>query len=331
MKKSAICFTRNGRNVIETLNRESNMQGITPVDGFVCMGSDEDPGELKKVTTSVAEWTREHFRQGEALIFVGAAGIAVRALAGLPADKLRESPVLVIDDLGTYVIPILSGHAGGGNKLAVVTAKLLGAQPVITTATDGNAAFSADVFAAENRLTIRNRQGIREVSAKALEGKKITLSIKDYPPREAVDILVADETDAEYTLLLSPKPYTVGLGLKRDKDREQLENFVLKTLSELGLSVDDVYALCTIDRKEEEPALLALRDKYRIPLLSFDSKLLEKAAGEFDGSEFVRKTVGVDNVCERAAMLGTGNRGELVLKKRAEDGMTIAVARRKMT
>ena len=83
-----------------------------------------------------------------------------------------------------------------------------------------------------------------------------------------------------------------------------------------------------IDIKEDEPAILNLRDKYRIPVLSFDAELLKKAPGEYTASEFVRETTGVDNVCERSAVLGAGTGCELVLKKTAKDGMTIAIAKR---
>ena len=72
----------------------------------------------------------------------------------------------------------------------------------------------------------------------------------------------------------------------------------------------------------------AMRDKYRIPVFSFDRELLEKAEGDFTASEFVREQVGVDNVCERAAVLGAGPGAELILRKQARDGMTIAVAKR---
>ena len=89
-----------------------------------------------------------------------------------------------------------------------------------------------------------------------------------------------------------------------------------------------MYAICTIDRKEDEEAIRALRDKYSIPVLSFDKELLMKAKGNFHGSAFVYDTVGADNVCERAAVLGSGSGGKLIVPKKAEDGMTIAVAKR---
>jgi cobalt-precorrin 5A hydrolase len=259
---------------------------------------------------------------------VGAVGIAVRAISGLPKDKLSDCPVIVIDDNGQFVIPILSGHVGGANKLAATIAELIGAIPVITTSTDINDAFSVDFFAAENNMNIANREGIKKVSVKALEDRKITLSIKDFPPKEKVDVIVADETDAEYSLLLKPRKYTVGLGMKKGKDKEEVEAFVRDTLDENGIDIKDVYAFCTIDLKEDEEAITFLRDKYRIPVLSFDKDILNKARGDFEASEFVLKTVGVDNVCERAAIVGAGASAELVSGKHVKDGMTLAIAKR---
>jgi cobalt-precorrin 5A hydrolase len=328
MNKFALCFSRNGKSIIEKLNAESSKRGLDPVKAYVSSHSgDEWPG-FCRIYGSVPEWTRSVFLPGNALIFVGATGIAVRAVAGLINDKLTDCPILVIDDNGRFVIPILSGHAGGANKLAMIISDLIGAIPVITTSTDINDAFSVDSFAVENRLAIPDKRGIKEVSVKALEEKKITLSIKDFPPKEKVDVIIADETDAQYSLLLRPRKYTVGLGMKKDKSKEALEQFFLETLRSLDLDTSDIYALCTIDIKEDEPAIIHLRDKYRLPVLAFDKDILERVTGSFDGSDFVKSVTGVDNVCERAAVAGAGSGSELILKKRARDGMTIAIARR---
>ena len=317
MKIEAICQSEDGKRIIERINADCGRFGMEPVrlsDG--------------KIKQPVAAWAASVFKPGNAILFVGACGIAVRALSTLPQDKLTDCPVIVIDDLGSFVIPLLSGHAGSANKLAVILAEILDAVPVITTATDIHETFSADTYAIENRLTIKNKDGIKKVSVKALEGKSVTLSIKDYPPAEPVDVIVADETDAAYPLLLTPKKYTVGLGMKKDKDITAVEAFVAETLQENGIGWQDIYAICTIDAKEDEAAIKALRDRHRIPVLSFDAALLQKAEGTFTSSAFVQDTVGVDNVCERAAVLGAGAGAELILHKKSRDGMTIAIAKR---
>ena len=328
MKKIAVCFTHNGEDIIEKLNTVLEEKGIEKVEAYISKDTEELREGFKRISVPIGEWTASVFQPGNALIFVGAVGIAVRSISGLPKDKLSDCPVIVIDDNGQFVIPILSGHAGGSNKLAAILAEVLDAIPVITTSTDVNDTFSVDTFAVENRLNVINRDGIKKVSAKAIEDKKITLSIKNFPPKEKVDVIVADETDKEYSLLLKPKKYTVGLGMKKDKDLESVEQFFLKTIKDNNIDVSDVYAICTIDLKEDEAAIKNLRDKYRLPVLSFDKEILNKAQGDFDGSDFVKNTVGVDNVCERAAVVGAGTGAELVLKKQAYDGMTIAIAKR---
>ncbi len=332
MKKIGICFTQSGVNIISRINSSCEKNGITEVEPFVLMADYKETGEgFTKVKVSLSEWTKEHFKTGNALIFVGAIGIAVRAIAPFIKDKLIDCPVVVVDDNGQFVIPILAGHVGGANKLAIVLSEMLGAVPVITTSTDVNGVFSVDQYAVEKNLSIANRDGIKKVSAKAIESKKITLSIKDYPPKEKVDVVVADEMDKEYSLFLKPKKYTVGMGMKKGKDALEVEEFFLKILRENGIEITDVYALCTIDIKEDEKAITFLRDKYRIPVISFDKELLNKAKGEFTSSEFVSQTIGVDNVCERAAILGAGAGGEFIVRKTAKDGMTIAIAKRFFT
>jgi len=327
MSRLAVCFSANGAKLISKICEACSEKNVTPLIPYAKTESEDIPVEFIKVDDDIYEWTSENFVPGNEIVFVGAMGIAVRALSGLPKDKLFDCPIVVIDDAGRFVIPVLSGHAGSANKIAESLASLIDAIPVITTSSDVNDAFSADTFAVENRLTISEKKGIKKVTSRALENKKVTLSIKDFPPKAPVDIIVADKTDAEHQLLLKPKMYTVGLGMKKDKDPSEVEAFFLETLKGNDIDVSDVYALCTIDIKEDEPALINLRDKYRIPVLSFDAELLNKAPGEYSASEFVRETTGVDNVCERSAVLGSGC-GELIIRKTAKSGMTIAIAKR---
>jgi cobalt-precorrin 5A hydrolase len=74
------------------------------------------------------------FKQGDALILICATGIAVRTLAPVLESKYQDPPVLVLDECGDYVIPMLSGHEGGANEWGRQVAGLLDAQLVSTTA-----------------------------------------------------------------------------------------------------------------------------------------------------------------------------------------------------
>ena len=106
---------------------------------------------MRPAGRKVSEWTKEVFWQYDALIFVGAAAIAVRSIAPCLKDKLTDPAVLVVDEKAQYVIPLLSGHVGGANALASRLAADLQALPVITTATDIQGLFAVDVFAVKNQ------------------------------------------------------------------------------------------------------------------------------------------------------------------------------------
>ena len=112
MKKIAVCFTSQGEDVIEKLNSVSREKGLGPFETYTFRDTEKVRTGFTGVTESIGEWTRLMFKPENALYFVGAVGIAVRAVSGLPKDKLSDCPVIVIDDNGRFVIPILSGHAG---------------------------------------------------------------------------------------------------------------------------------------------------------------------------------------------------------------------------
>ncbi len=298
---------------------------------------------------SLEEWARDGFFKRLPLVFVGAAGIAVRTVAPFVRDKLSDSPVLVIDERGKFVVPILSGHFGGANEIALLIAKKVGALPVITTATDVEKKFAADVFARRNQLKILNRNAIKKVSEKILGGEKLRIwvspeikiggEMKKNPP-ENVEIALAEENadivvccaeklkiESDSRLFLASKTLCVGAGCKKGKTFEELKNFLLRTFSENHFNIEEIASFSSIDIKKNEMGLLTLAQFFNVPFLTFTAEELKAADGDFSESGFVQKITGVSNVCERAAALASGG-GKLLLKKTSADGMTLAVARK---
>lgn len=353
MRVSIISFTENGMHLSQRAEKaflEMNTKTQMEVKVFTkCTADGKRTGKypMQIVEERMTEWAKAQMEQRNALLFIGACGIAVRAIAPYVTDKLQDSPVLVMDEKGNYVIPILSGHMGGANELALWLGERLGAVPVITTATDINQKFAVDLFAKKNGLFIVNKAGIAKVSAKVLSGQKITMSVETghmeqtlalpeeiqllpYPPTQQVDILVTSEAGAfDTAILIQPREYMIGMGCKRGKEAEKIEDFIERNRKKLGISIRQIAALASIDRKSNEAGFLAWSGKEHIPFLTYTAEELQQVQGVFYKSDFVKKAVGVDNVCERAALKACGLEGQLVYKKHTEDGMTIAIAKRK--
>ena len=127
---------------------------------------------------SVGAWTGEAFAQGcDGIVFVGACGIAVRAVAPYVASKMHDPAVVCVDEAGRWAISLLSGHVGGANDLACRIARIVGATPVVTTATDVRGVFAIDEWAARCGLVIANPQLSKRVSGALLEGGHVGVRV----------------------------------------------------------------------------------------------------------------------------------------------------------
>ena len=271
----------------------------------------------------------------DALIFVGAAGIAVRAVAPHVASKRSDPAVLCLDEAGQFVIPILSGHIGGANRLARRLALALGATPVITTATDVNGRFSVDAWAAERGMAITSMALAKKVSAEILTRDIPFWSDAERPGRLAeglywadsgplgVCVSVRDLHPFDETLLLVPRALRVGIGCRRGTSAEAIREAVEKVLSDNGLRIEAVREAASIDLKSDEPGLLACCRELGWPITFYTAEALNAVKGDFAPSAFVQSTVGVDNVCARAA---AASGGRIIVPKTALNGVTVAVA-----
>lgn len=326
MRVGIFCFTAKGAEVAKRI--------VLPHAELLRCGSRRAQGDgilpMGDLYARAAEW----YQSCDALIFVGACGIAVRAIAPLVADKFTDPAVLVVDELGHHVISLLSGHVGGGNALAMQVAALLQAEPVITTATDIEHRFAVDVYAQRNGLLLDDRCLAKEISAAVLHGEPIGFS-SDYPVEigdwfhsdAELGICISHRKNAPFarTLFLRPKNLVLGVGCRQGATLSQLEAAAEQALFSAGLTWEQVCLLTSIDRKAQEPAILSLCEKYQLPSMFYSAEQLRSCPGSFTASAFVEQTVGVDNVCERSAVWG-GNR--LLVPKTIASGATAAVAER---
>ena len=202
MRVSCIAFTERGYAFAERTARALSDCAQT---------GEDDPGWDVSVSRGFGEgkadlraWTALAWEASDALLFVGAAGIAVRAIAPYVASKTNDPAVVLIDEAGRFAVPLLSGHLGGANELAQTVARAAGAIPVITTATDVRGVWAVDTWARCAGLAVSNPEAIKRVSARLLSGGRVVL-YSDMPisgqPPEGVDI-ASDRARAD--IVVSP-------------------------------------------------------------------------------------------------------------------------------
>lgn len=274
------------------------------------------------------------FQQADAIAIVGACGIAVRKIAPYLKSKALDPAVLSLDELARFVIPLLSGHIGGANRLAQEAAKALDAVPVVTTATDINHRFSVDEWAARRGFAIDSLKAAKAVSARILEAA-VPLS-SQLPLAGELPAGVIAKADGELgifigwelrepyeqTLRLVPRNLHLGIGCRKGIAKEAVKEAVEAVLKEYKLDKRAVKCAASIDLKAQEEGLLSYCREEAIPIAFYTAQELLQVNGSFTASDFVRSVTGVDNVCERSALIGAD---QLIVKKTALNGVTVAV------
>jgi cobalamin biosynthesis protein CbiG len=312
------------------------------------------PGRLAEGTPirgfdSLPNLVAQTFHAYDNHIFIAAAGIAVRTIAPHLQGKTQDPAVIVLDHKGTHVISLLSGHLGGANKLARQVADLTGGTPVITTATDTEGVPAMDMLAAKQGLVIANPQRIKVINAALAEGRPVELDDPEYRLDSAqhTDIAncfipVSDKTfhakntplvritwrmiDDDQALILHPKVLIAGIGCRKGTTREEIMTAITGVFDEHHLALDSLASLVSIDIKAKEAGMLEAASALHIPLTFYSADEL-RGISIPTPSSMVKKHIGVESVCEAAALKKTGQTNLLVPKQiRGRTTLAIAVA-----
>lgn len=341
MKIAGICFSGSGleleKKIQKKLIEASVFNDLCAEWFFRGRFAEDESGLSKRLEGSVRDWTAEHFNHCDVLLFIGACGIAVRAIAPFVRDKRHDPAVIVMDEMGRFCIPILSGHVGGANEFAAELADVLGSIPVITTATDIHNKFAVDVYAKKHNLTMSNATYAKEVSAAVVSGEpvgfytnfpvegelpeglvwseKLEQALEDNGERSggiSLGIYISPSYNRAYfdhTLWLIPRCLTVGIECRKDADAREIEQFIRDTLNSFSLYEEAVRSIAVPDSSGENPGLAEFSRRSGIPIhIIHPEKPEEKSAP----------------LCEQCAFLDGGR--ELLTTRDSTDGIACAVA-----
>lgn len=308
------------------------------------------------VFTSLSHALTKAFNQYDGHVFIMSTGIVVRMIAPLIKHKTVDPAVVVIDDRGRHVISLLSGHIGGANALTLRIAERIGADPVITTATDVNDVPAIDVLARAAHLKIENPEAIKIVNMAFLTHRTIWFhdpydrlfsSLPQSGPWRKTDLtgktgdegqrrrnnddvhVFIDDIAVDLpprTLILRPPTLVAGMGCNRNTPKEEMMELLQSVLKDFGLAAGSLAKIASISIKSDEPGLLELAQELGLTPVFFDREELKQVEEIQTPSMVVEKHIGVKSVCEAAAILAT-NRGKLIVPKHSTPNVTVAIAR----
>ncbi|MEG2891925.1 MAG: cobalamin biosynthesis protein [Clostridium sp.] len=282
------------------------------------------------------EFSKTIFSEYDFGVFIGSIAIGVRGIAEFIQGKLQDPGIIVIDDLGKNVIPILSGHIGGANRLSRIISNGINSGLVLTTGSDIRGIIPIDEFASVNNLYIDGLDKAKLIASKIINGDNVSLisqenilskipseysgSLSDY----GVYIGSSLEEPFKHTLRLIPRNIVLGIGCRRGVSSLDIHRFIIQTMEKHNLSPRGIRSINSIDIKSNEEGLINLSRELNVEFNTYSVNELIGVEGEFTKSSFVKRITGVDNVCERAALI---NGGEVLVRKTSSNGITISIVR----
>ncbi|MGH7442598.1 MAG: cobalt-precorrin 5A hydrolase, partial [bacterium] len=299
----------------------------------------------------------------DGLIFVVSLGAVVRTIAPFLKSKDEDPAVVVVDDAKRFAISLLSGHIGGANDLTERVAAILGATPVITTASDARASLAVDLLGRELGWTLEDKANVTPASAAVVNERPVAL-VQECGERtwwtkptplpahihvfsdmataraagsfdawlvvsdRATEILWGELGDVwDRVVLYRPKTLCLGMGCDAGTDLDEVWGLLTGTFTEGGLSLKSVVALASIDLKANEESLHQLSEKLGLKPVFFTRDQLNAKGIRSPANPVVEKYTGAVGVSEPSAMLAAGSE-DLLLPKRKSRRATLAVARR---
>jgi len=301
-----------------------------------------------KVFRRLGDIVPKLWQEYSVLIFVMATGIVVRQIASLLEGKDRDPAVLVLDEEGKFVIPLLSGHLGGANTWAKHVAGQIGAQAVITTATDVRGLVAPDEYARRygwkvepldhlptvNRLLLE--QGYLKIwTSYPLNPEEAWVNDKHYQflsdlEKEKANVIISPFlglTIKDDLVYIVPPILSIGVGCRRGISSEVVLEGIKSSVEQIGASLKAISGIYSVDLKFDEVGLIEAAKYLGVPFQTFPAVELQAVIEkeQLSRSNFVNEKIGVDGVCEAASLLGT-QKGRLILPKFKGQGVTVAIS-----
>lgn len=344
-KEVGILITLNKQSLKKAIEIKSKLADDFDLDVY-CLKKYIADEESLPIDRPFSQFVADAFKKYRTIIFMCASGIVIREIYPYLKDKMSDPAVLLIEGKGQFIIPLLSGHWGGANQKAIQIGRLIGATPVITTASDLNQSLAVDTLARSKNLEVCDLQKAKEVTAMILSGEKVgilntaAIDLTDIKLPANVALVKSEEIDSlkgiieitnknsiaihPYNACLVKKNIVIGIGFRKETKAESIIDEVKKLLEEKSIYQYAVKCFATVAAKSKEAALEQAAVNFHAGINTVPYHQVIEVESLFKKSEFVKKTLGVGCVAEPCGYIAS-NKGMRLSEKNTANGITLCL------
>jgi len=277
----------------------------------------------------------------DVFILIGSLGIAVRLFSPLLKDKMSDPGIMVVDSKGNFCIALCGGHQKRINVLARSLSHFIGAQAVITTASDERGLFSPEEVATRIGGKLEgDRKTLRKIMEHIVQGKEVDFffdppfcppAFPGYRLREWKEEAPGEEflffgeriLKGSEGVAIRPKTLVLGIGFRKNISTEEIEKAIQDFFDKNAYSLASLEEIVTLERKKQ--SLLALSEKWGVTIEGVSEEELRQVEGNFQ-SPCAQKHLNIPGLAEPALIL----RGcKILVEKAVYPGITLALGRKK--
>lgn len=334
-KRVAIyCVSKDGYSVAEKIREkdysEADLFVSERVESSLLLKNTEKKN-IVVVKEKISKALEGIFDKYDLHIFIAATGAVVRLISGKFKTKDVDPAVLSIDDKGTFVVSLLSGHLGNANEECTKIAESIGAIPVVTTASDVSGKIAVDTLAQKLKSNLESLENTKRVTALMVNGERVRLMlpedliVTDKEKNVAGAIVVSNRKKLDIAKII-PKNLFLGIGCKRGVTKEHIITKLKEVMNDKNLEMSAINMVASAWVKSDEIGLIEAMKELQLPIKFFEKEEIERVEHLIDErSEYVKKTIGVYGVSEPCAYLASSGVGKFLVKKVKLDGMTLSI------
>lgn len=274
----------------------------------------------------------ENFNKYSFHIFIMATGIVVRTISKFIKGKDVDPAVILIDENITFAISLISGHIGGGNLFTKVICDKLNIIPIITTSSDITGKIAIDTLAEKLNCNMKSLEEAKNLTSLIVDNKNVGISLpknvnvmesKNSPSPDGV-VIISNREKIEITQLY-PKDIILGVGCRRGVPTEIVLNAIKTALKKANISEKSIKHIATVDLKKDEIGIIQCSTILGVDLKIVSREEINNCPLSFKSSSFVLERVGVSAVSAPVAYLTSDKKGEFILEKFVQEGVTVSI------